>query len=51
MISESVNFGGDVFVGTDTLVTDAVYETTLGYGAFLGARTGYSGVSSSGNVV
>ena len=39
MISESVNFGGDVFVGTDTLVTDAVYETTLVYGAQRGATT------------
>ena len=35
---------------TSTIGTDAVFDTTLGDGAELGARTGYCGVSSNGDV-
>ena len=43
------DFGGDGCAGTATLVTDAVYETTLGAGAGWGEITGDFGVTSDGD--
>ena len=43
-------FGGDSCTGTAILITDALSETTLGYGAAWGTRTGYFRVSFDGGV-
>ena len=43
------NFLGDGYAGTDTLRTDAVSETTFGYGTGWGATTVYCGFNSDGN--
>ena len=45
-----VDFGSDGCSGTATLGTDAVSETTLGYGAGWGARTGNCRVNSNVDV-
>ena len=50
MVAEGENFGGDDFYGTDTLVTDAVSETTVVYGAGWGAATVDCGVNTGGNL-
>ena len=43
-------FGGDGCAGTDTLGTDAMYETNLRYGAGWVVTTVDYGVNSDGNV-
>ena len=49
-MSEGAILGGDGCAGTDTLVTDAVYETTPGAVAGWGATTIDCGVNYDGNV-
>ena len=50
MVSESEILGGDGCVGTGTLGTDAVPDTTLRYGAGWCTTTVDCGVNSNGNV-
>ena len=50
MISESANFGGGGFSGTDTLGTDALFDTTLRSGSGWGTASVDCGVSSDSNV-
>ena len=50
LVTEGEIFGGDSCDGTETLGTDAVFETTLGSGAEWGATTVDFGVNSNGNV-
>ena len=50
MMSKSEIFGGNGCYGTDTPGTDAVSETTLGYGVEGGATTVDSGVNYDGNI-
>ena len=49
-MSKSEIFGGNGCYGTDTPGTDAVSETTLGYGVEGGAKTVDSGVNYDGNI-
>ena len=51
MVSEGAIFGIDDCTGTDTLVTDAVYETTPGAVAGWGETTVDCGFNYDGNVV